>query len=304
MGGRARHHQPLLDHEDAFNFEAFQDEVSGSLDRLAPSSITDLQFPSLGWAKQCLGVLQLMNDEAVAKLGLREDASDDDDGCESSFLQSYLTYTMNLLDLFNSITSSLSHLGRSRLSLSHALALLVSSPSPSEAAKRLALDPIETTQVQVKDLGDYGERVPDEPAGERALRLMEGVGYWVCGAVLSVVSGDPEAFMKTRKWAMDSENDSLVELDLSCHRIFTQRGSDVVPIEVEEISESVASLSAAIQEGAQDRRVSAAVKELKWKLKGFEDQVHEINQEIDHLFSEIMASRNEVIDCLRENNRH
>lgn len=292
--GDHTHHQPHPDPDAVL--EALQAEVSGGLERLVPGSNPDVQFPSLCWAKQCLGVLQLMNG-ALAKLGVKMNLSVS--GWESDFVEGYLTYSFNLLELLNSISVSLSHLSQSRLSLSHALTLLESSP-PCAAAEHLA--PILPRQVQVKDLETDGERVShgNEPVSQRALRLMEGVGYWVCGIILSALSGEQKAFLETRKWGIGSENPSLVGLDLGCHELILQKGC--VPREVEEINESVASLITAI-EGAQDERKSAAAEELQNKLTVFGKLVHEINEEIDHLFSEILTSRNEVIDCLRITNQ-
>lgn len=285
------HHQRSHPDPEA-TFEAFKAEVSRSVERLVPTSNPDLQFPSLCWTKECLGIL-LLTTGAFTKLGVEMDLSVS--RWEPDFVESYLTYSLNLLELFNSISSSLSHLGQSRLSLSLSL---LDNNSPPSAAERLA--PIRPQQVQVKELGaDGGRRVSDgkESAINRALRLMEGVGYWVCGVVLSALSGDPKPYLESRKWAIGSECSSLVRIDLGLHELILQKGS--VAREVEEINESVASLVAAIQGGAEDERKTAAAEELQSKLKGFEKLIQEVNEEVDRLFSEILRSRNEVIDCLR-----
>ncbi|PKI62967.1 hypothetical protein CRG98_016606 [Punica granatum] len=282
------HHHPPSQPEP----EAFRVEVSSSLDRLLPSLDQDSRFLSLSWAKQCLGILHSMNG-AFMKLAAQMDHSVN--RWEADLVESYLSYSLNLLELLNSISSCLSHLGQSRLSLSHALSFLGS--SPSAAADRLA--PIQPQEAQLKELGTDGERVchGKEMVIHKALRLMEGIAYWECGAVLSALSGDPKAYLKTRKWAIGSENSSLIGVDLEVHEVILRKGC--VLREVEEINESVACLVAAIQKEGEEERVCAAAEMLQTKLKGFEKLTEEISEEVDHLFSEILRSRNEVIDCLR-----
>ncbi|PNX56601.1 hypothetical protein L195_g058287, partial [Trifolium pratense] len=89
---------------------------------------------SLSLFLRCFGLLPII-DKAFAKLVMDIDYPMSQWDADS--IEGYLNYTMNLLELLNSISSSLSHLSHARLSLAHGLTLMEKEKSLSLARKHL-----------------------------------------------------------------------------------------------------------------------------------------------------------------------
>eukprot|EP00257_Ricinus_communis_P023877 XP_015583988.1 uncharacterized protein LOC107262485 [Ricinus communis] len=136
------HHHRGRPQSEAFSasLQAFRSDVSSSITRLLLNSKPGgLEIMSLEWIQECFQVLPFIN-KAFAKLVVEIDYHMSEWKAKS--MEAYLKYSLDLLDLLNSISSSLSYLGQIRLALSHALSLVESSPSSgiehsSDAAEEL-----------------------------------------------------------------------------------------------------------------------------------------------------------------------
>jgi hypothetical protein len=122
---------------------------------------------------------------------------------------------------------------------------------------------------------------------------MRSTGFWLCGIVLSSLCSDSKPYLEMRKSVGGLENSSFVELDSSICEIVMQKG--VVLKEVEELNDAVSCLVAALV----SRKYSEAAKEMQGKLEVYEKLVDGLQKEVDHLFSEVLAARNKLVDCLR-----
>jgi len=194
--------------------------------------------------------------------------------------EEYLKYSLILLELFNSISSSLANHGQARLSLAHALSLV--EDSPSSAIERLkAVEPRSVSKDLREGTEDATERIcsGEEGVMREALTVMRSIGFWVCGIVLSCLCSDCKPYLEMRKWVAGLENSSFVELDSSIREIVMEKGS--VLKEVKEL------------------KYSEAAKEMEGKLEVYEKLVDSLKDEVDHLFSEVLAARNKLVDCLR-----
>nr|XP_027186605.1 uncharacterized protein LOC113784582 [Cicer arietinum] len=98
---------------------AFHSHVSKQISQLALELKHESKTVSLSWFQRCFGLLPIIN-KAFAKLVMDIDYPMSQWKVDS--IEGYLNYTMNLLELLNSISSSLSHLCL-RLSLAHGLNL-------------------------------------------------------------------------------------------------------------------------------------------------------------------------------------
>ncbi|GAB2289009.1 hypothetical protein Dimus_023311 [Dionaea muscipula] len=126
---RIYHHHPESAAVGAFRADV-SDRLHGLLQELKMGGSGSEGVPassiSLSWFSRCIKHLQGINSafwELVKDVGypIRE--------WDSTVVEEYLLYSINLLDLLNLISSSISRLGSSCLSLSHALSQVVDSPA-------------------------------------------------------------------------------------------------------------------------------------------------------------------------------
>ncbi|KAJ7982261.1 protein BPS1, chloroplastic-like [Quillaja saponaria] len=290
------HHHPHHDHhlleELSASLEAFRSNVSNLLNQLELSWKPGSEILSLTWIQQCFGVLPIIN-KAFAKLVVGIDYSMSK--WEADSIEEYTNFRLTLLELFNSISSCLSHLGQDRVSLSHGLSLVEN--SPSLATKHLR--PIRPSGF----CKNFGEGVSKEGDKERifsdkelivnqALKETKEIGFWVCGIVLSGLCNSAQPYMEMRKMVGGFVNSSLIKLDSRIYEAFMEERA--VLKEIKELNDAVACLIAAPVSGKID-----AAEELNTKLDVFEKLLEDIGKEVDHLFTKTLAERNEMIDCLR-----
>lgn len=291
------HHHHPADHRQpealSASLQAFQSDVSSCLNQLRLNSKPGSEILSLTWVRQCFGLIPVIN-KAFAKLVV--DIDYPISKWKVASVEEYLNYSLNLLNLFNSMSSSLAYHGQARLSLAHALSLV--EDSPSSAIERLkAVEPrsvsMDLREGEAKEDGKERICSGEEEVMHEALAVMKSIGFWVCGIVLSCLCSDGKPYLEMRKSVGGLENSSFVELDSSICEIVMEKGG--VLKEVKELNDAVSCLVAALVSG----EYSEAAQEMQGKLEVYEKLVDGLQTEVDHLFSEILAARNKLVDCLR-----
>ncbi|GLT39687.1 hypothetical protein SLA2020_138650 [Shorea laevis] len=273
------------------SLQAFRSDVLSCLNQLLLNSKPGSEILSLEWIQHCFELFPCIN-RAFAKLVV--DVDYPMNKWEAALVDEYLNYSLNLLEFLNCISSSLSHLGQARLSLSYALSLLEN--SPSMAVKHLKV-------IQVKSLnkdllkertnrGDGEEQFcsEEEKVIHQALEEIESIGFWVSGVVLASLSGDAKPYLEIKKYAAKSGIPSLIDLDLCFSRVMVEQNGELK--EVRELNRAAASLESAIVE----RKSNDAAEELEKKVNVFEKLIDNLGKEVDDLFSRILASRNGLLD--------
>jgi hypothetical protein len=207
--------------------------------------------------------------------------------------EEYLSYSLDLLDILNSISSSLSHLSRARISIFHALTLIKTSP----AAKIVEKIPRKTLGKEFKfeRSGMIGER----PASKKefvllkALMVSKKIGFLTLGFVLSGLCSDATPYLEIRKFAGEL-NDSVIEgLDLRFYKEVSKIHGTME--EVREINISIDRLSAGMSAGSY----SEAVEELNMRLKVLENSIQDTEKEANDMFSLVLGTRNKLLDGIR-----
>lgn len=280
------------------SLQDFRSDVSSLLIRLSANSKPGPEFISLKWVHQCFEILPFVNN-AFAKLVVAIDYPMSK--WEVGSIEEYLNYSITLLQLLNTIISSLSHLGHARVSLSHALSRVESSPF---AALKRSLKEIRPAEVQDCKFDGFGkcnkERVVcsgKESIVHQALLVMNSIGSWVCGVVLSGLNSDATPYIEMKKSTNGFIDISpgLVALDSMVGKEILE--NRVIVKEVKEVNETVACVVSAVAHGEDE--YSAAAKELERRLEALEEALKGVDEEANNLFSEVMAGRNELLDNLR-----
>lgn len=277
------------------SFQAFRSDVSNCLNQLLLKP--ELEILSLEWNLLCFQILSKLN-QFFAKLIVEIDYPMGRWG--AIFMEEYLNYSLDLLDNLNCISSSLSHLDLSRLPLLHALSLLEN--SPSMVIKHLKPIQIKNfddfpKQGKMKNRGD-GEAEEKFNSGEekvihQALKEIQSIGFWICGVLLSTLSGTTESYKEIKKLSSESDIPSLTDLDSCFSRVIVKGNGELE--EVKELNRAVAALESEMVEG----KSSDAAKELEQKLNVFEKLVENLTKEVEGFFSEIFATRNRLLDGVR-----
>nr|XP_027186812.1 uncharacterized protein LOC113784755 [Cicer arietinum] len=211
-------------------------------------------------------------------------------------IEEYLNYTMSLLELLNCISSSLSHLGQTRLFLAHGLNLtLVKEKSHYLAIKHLK-------QIQPLILGCFSNKFGKhfytqhhkantffgkELIFHEGVKEMKSIGFWVCGVFLSCLYGDVKPYMELRKIVGGFESSLVATLDIKISEKLVKKKPSFR--EIEEIDNGVAA----------DEVRTDATEELKRKLCELEKLSDDISKQVGHLFDGVMMQRNELIDGFR-----
>lgn len=288
------HHHHHADHRQpealSASLQAFQSNVSSCINQLRSNPKPGSEILSLTWIRLCFGLIPVIN-KAFSKLVV--DIDYPISKWEEASVEEYLNYSFTLLEFFNSISSSLAYHGQARLSLAHALSLV--EDSPSSAIERLKSVEPRCVSKELKEGEGNKERIcsGEEGVMHEALKVMRSIGFWVCGIVLSCLCSDSKPYLEMRKSVGGLENSSFVELDSSIYEIVMQKGG--VLKEVEELNDAVSCLVAALVSG----KYSEAAHEMQGKLEVYEKLVDGLQKEVDHLFSEVLAARNKLVDCLR-----
>lgn len=275
--------------------ESFESDVSSRFKSLFLNPRPASEPISFSWIRRCFELLPHMN-RAFSQLvvGLDHPMSK----WEAGTAGAYLSYSLNVLEHMNLISSSISHLGQARVCLTHALSL--ADASPSHALERLkALQPEEafTKDLKVEETKEDGDQERacsgKDLLVRKALIVMKGIESWVCGVLISAFTGDVKPYIEMRTGATKVLSSSLVSLEAGFYEELLEKGS--VLKEVREINGSVACVVAALEDG----KTSNEVGELKMILEGLEKMLDGLREEVDALFGEVLASRNQMIDCSR-----
>ncbi|KAK4411098.1 hypothetical protein Sango_0182800 [Sesamum angolense] len=231
------------------SLSGFRSKVSGSVNLvLFKRDNPGRKFLSLTGFKECFEMIDVGN-RAFAKLVVEIDYPMSRWG--GRVTDEYLNYTLILLDLLNSINSSVSHLSQAKMSISHALNLIRNSPT----AKNLKKISGSSTGKDFRFEGSV--RMEERPVCEKELVLLQAlmvskkIAFLALGLVLSGCSGEAKPYME-----------GTME-------------------EVEEVNSATERVSAAISAG---RYSEAAVEEVKTRLETLENSIQGIQKQANKLF--------------------
>ncbi|ESW21038.1 hypothetical protein PHAVU_005G036000 [Phaseolus vulgaris] len=288
-----RHHpitHPRSEELSSSSLQAFKSHVSKSIDQLASDLKVRSETLSLTWFQRCLGLLPLIN-EAFAKLVADMDYPMSK--WEVGSTEGYLSYTLSLLELLNSVSSCLSHLGQARISLAHGLTLVQDSPSLARKhLKGIQFQPGGFSANFGKDLEETRVFSGKKRVVHEAVKEMRSIGFWVCGVLLSGLYGDGKPYTELRNIAGGFDSSLVATLDFKISEPFMEKR----PIfsEIKGVNDVVADLVASDKVRRHD-----AAKELQTKLRVLEKLSDNISKEVDNLFANVMTQRSELIDRFR-----
>ncbi|KNA12225.1 hypothetical protein SOVF_127860 [Spinacia oleracea] len=271
---------PKLDQSESKALKCFQSYLSESLNRL----LSDKRHGSLSlsWFIPCFNFLQEIN-RAFTKLV--KDLDHPFTKWKGDLAEDYLSHSLNILDALNSISSSISHLGNSRLTLCHAVSLI---PNSSSSALH-HLKPIKPRKIEPGNCKKKGVESFDcdkERAIYEAMVKLKGVNLVVFRVLLCGVS--------------DGSVDHLGLLNSSELEGFDLGfGGNLMVKEIEEVNVTVKEVEDGLIEGRKSSNSKLAAEELKNKLGELENLLEMVNKEVNCLFSEVLARRSELINCLR-----
>ncbi|KAE9584831.1 hypothetical protein Lal_00024304 [Lupinus albus] len=283
---------PHYEELSSSSLNSFQSNVSKVMGQLVLDLKQGSEILSLSWIEGCFGLLSIIH-KAFEKFVVDIDYPMNKWNAVS--IEGYLKYRLTLLELFNSMSSSLSHLGHARVHLAHGLTLL--EHSPSLATKHLKV--IEPGGCFSTNFGEELHKEYDdkakifsrkEKAIHEAMKEMKGIRFWVCGVLLSGLYSDAKPCIELRKIAGGFDSSVLMTLDQK----FGEHLEEKMPImkEVKEINSVVENLFIASDEVRHD-----ATKELKTQLHDFEKILDDISKKVDDLFANVITHRSELIDC-------
>ncbi|KAL3622562.1 hypothetical protein CASFOL_033973 [Castilleja foliolosa] len=209
----------------------------------------------------------------------------------------YLTFTLNLLCLLNSVSSSLSHLSQAKIPVLHALALIKNSPSFS--AKQLKK--ITPKNISLNLNFDGNVKIEGKPGSEtervvfRALAVSKKVEFLAIGFVLSSLCGDKKPYMEIRKrvggFSNDDDDDAMLkEMD-------SRFGKEV--IEMEEVKEVNSAIDRLYEDMFNGRCSQEKADDLMKRIEVLQNLINGLEKQANNLFSEILVTRNKLLDNLR-----
>ncbi|KAJ4970420.1 hypothetical protein NE237_003519 [Protea cynaroides] len=218
------------------------------------------------------------------------------DSWKASSVDEYLRDSLKLLELLNSITSSLSHLGHARMSLSYALSHLEN--SPSHAMELLeAIQPSGDSNKNWEEQNEVKREEASCSSGKewiicQAMAILKVVNFWVCGVVLSSLCGETDSCLKLRKSIDGFPNSSLMSLHVSVCEEMEKGGL----FEVREVNKGVAQL-VAVNCGVPS---SAVAEELRRRVEILGKLLEDLEEEVNQLFSEVLLKRNHLLASLHQ----
>ncbi|OIT27664.1 PREDICTED: uncharacterized protein LOC109213650 [Nicotiana attenuata] len=275
----------------ASTLQVFRSDVSKILNKVLPipepGTEPEFQFLSLAWIQKCLDAIPMIH-RAFAKLVVQIDHPINIWG--KSQVEEYLDYTLNLLELLNSVTSGVSHLSHARLCISHGLSLIEKN-SNSPALEHLK-------EIQPHDLGKEFKvegKIEDTSCSgkdliiHRSLWILRSISLWVFGVLLSGICSDVKPYMELRISAGLFDESLIKGWDsLLAKEIAENCG---VSKEVKEINEVVTNLIAAVVNGE-------VAKELRIRLEDLEELLQTIGKKTNDLFTEVLGERSKFLDSL------
>lgn len=291
------HHDHHHEYQElSASLKAFRAEVSNLVNKIASDSKHGSEILSLFWIQKCLGVLPLIN-KAFTKFTLEIDYPMSK--WEVDSIEEYLNYSLCLLELFNSISSSLSHLEKAKLSLIHNLKLIFEN-SQSSATSHHHLKAIQPSCLKTKFENEFCEKSHKvrflkgkELIVNEAVNEMKIIGFWVCGILLSGLCSDVKPYIEVKKMVGEFDGSSIFTLDSKISEGLDQK--KLILKEIKEVNDAVDYLLVASDEVKND-----AAKELEIKVNKFVKVFDGVKAEVDDLFSKVMALRTELIDQLRK----
>ncbi|GER45357.1 arginine/serine-rich 45 [Striga asiatica] len=187
----------------------------------------------------------------------------------------YLSYTLTLLGLLNSVSSSLSHLNR--VKMSNACGCL-------KKIQKEEFDPSfkpESAMSREENPGSYKDRLLLD-----GLSVLEKMGLLAMGFVLSGLCSDGKAYMEMRSCVGGFEDSLTKELDSRlCKEVMGRLD------EVKEVNVAVDRLS--------EVKCIDGVEELKLRLEVLDCLIQGIEKQANALFSHVLGVRNKLIDNIR-----
>ncbi|GAU46803.1 hypothetical protein TSUD_268640 [Trifolium subterraneum] len=277
----------------------FRSEVSNLINELKLDSKPGSEILSLFWIKKCLGILPLIN-KAFIKLTLEIDYPISKWKVDS--IEEYLSYSLCLLDLFNSISSCFSHIEKTRLSLIHALQVFENSPASDTSYNNHHLKGIKPSSMNLntkfgEELCKKSDKVMffsgKELIVNEAMKELKKFGFWVCGILLSGLCNDVKPYLEVKKLVGGFDGSLVFTLDSKISEGLDEK--KLILKEVKEVNDAVDYVL-----GASDEVKNDAVNELEIKVNKFVEVFDALKSEVDDLFSKVMALRIELIDQLRK----
>lgn len=272
----------------------FHSHVSKHIYQLAFELNPESEILSLSWFQRCFCLLPIIN-KAFAKLVLDIEYPTSKWNIDS--IEVYLNYTMSLLEVLNSISSCLSHLGHAKLSLAHGLTLVENKKSLSLARNHLKeIQPVGCFSTNFgKSLHTQDDKAKIVSGKELIVREgvkeMKSIEFWVCGVFLSCLYGDAKPYMELRKIAGGFDSSLVSSLDSKIIEKLMKKKSSFN--EIEEINNFVAHLVAG------DEVKDDATKEFQRNLCDVGKILDDISADVDHLFDDVMIQRTELVDGFR-----
>ncbi|XP_070053479.1 protein BPS1, chloroplastic-like [Nicotiana tomentosiformis] len=279
----------------ASTLQVFRSDVSKILNKVLPipelGTEPEFQFLSMAWIQKCLEAIPMIH-RAFAKLVVEIDHPINRWG--KSQVEEYLDYTLNLLELLNSVTSGVSHLSHAKLCISHGLSQMKKGSNSSALEHLKEIQPHDLGK-EFKVEGKITENEESSCSGKdliihRCLWILRSISLWVFGVLLSVICSDVKPYMELRISA-GLFDDSLIKGwdSVLAKEIAENTG---VSKEVKEINEVVTSLRAAVANG------EVAI-ELRRRLKDFEELLQTIGKKTNDLFTEVLGERSKFLDSLQ-----
>ncbi|PPR96738.1 hypothetical protein GOBAR_AA23933 [Gossypium barbadense] len=230
------------------------------------------EISSFLWIQQCYELLSLIN-TAFAKLVV--DIGYPVNRWEVISLHQYLNYSFHLLELLNSVSSSLSHLTHARLSFALALTLLQNSPS-------LAIKHLKAVQPQGSSKDYRGQQ--DREDGDKYNNFSS------CPWKEKLA----KPYLEIKQLIATSNSASLNLVDSCIYDVIVEKGE--ILREVMELNNAAASLASAMVSG----KSSDAAKDLETRLGVLGKQQEALEKQVHYLFSKVFAARKELLLSVRQ----
>ena len=270
-----------LDQSQSIALKSFQSYLSESLNRVFAEKIHGSSSISLNLYIPSFKLLQGINRAFSIFL---KDLDYPIGKWKGKLAEDYLSYSLNLLDVLNSISSSISHVGISRLTLTHAISLI---PNSLDSALH-HLKPIKPRKIEGGNCKKSKDKCFDcdkEKIVHEAMMKMKGIELVIFRVLLCGLS----------EGIGDLGLGNCVELE-SFDFGFDEK---LMVKEIEKVNDLVKEIKDGLIEGSKSKRSEIVAQELKKMLEELENLLEMVNKEVQCLFSEVMAKRNELIDCLR-----
>ncbi|KAL2461203.1 Protein BPS1 [Abeliophyllum distichum] len=245
------------------------------------------EYMSLAWVQKCFGVLDMINRD-FARLVVEIDYPMTAWGGTAT--EEFLNYSLHFLDLLNSITSSVSHLSQAKISLFYALSLVEKSPS-SAKENLLQIQPKRSIKLKedfkveglsgIEEISCFGK----EFVILQALSAMKSIEFWVLDAILSG--------LETRKSAGNFNGSNTNCLNSRFYEEMNEKPGAME--EVRGVNDAATRLAVALS----TERCNEAAKELKRRLDVLENSLQEIEKQTKSLFSQVLATRNQLLENFR-----